>query len=451
MLAASAAGAISGATASQAIATQAASPPLKPSQLLSIVDFGAREDASDNSRAIERAVKAGMASGRAVEIPPGVFTFSNIDLGRNDATEPARLALVGQGTLRSTISGIAITASRGQFYDLVIDGVRFESKAGAGTCLIDGDAFRRLIFSPGTQIDQFDWVIRATDYLQTVRMIGTIIRGGAKAVVQSPMAYDCTFAHNIIEFVTDAIVIDGSNDPAVHTCRIVDNLIEGLGGRAITLGACVATTISGNYFEENQGGDIRLDAGSAPHKGLTVQNNSIQLAKTRRDAGHYGVVWGKSTALPVRAGGNFSTGNLHDTRGVTGLIDMSGDFAAGELYSGYETETSATRAPVGRAIYSDGLASHWAWFDRYMTIDPYLGELRFGGQFDSILGNAAEPPVIAYGRASPEQDPRAYERKRWARGSVVFNAEPARGKAFGWICLRAGEPGQWEDLKASGR
>jgi hypothetical protein len=414
---------------------------------VSITDFGASETNPDNKIFLERAAAAAMSSGRSLAIPAGTFNFSQIDLRRNDEVSPTRLVLSGPGTLRSTYRGTAITASQGPFYDLVVDGIRFESVAGKGTKLFDGDAFLRLIITPGTQISEFDWAIYGTQYLQSVRMIGAIIRGGYGAVVKAPMAYDCQFTHNIIEFVTDGIVIDGNNDPAVHTCAIENNIIEGIGGTAVILGTCLATKISGNYMEGNRGGDIRLDAGSSPHKGLMVQANSIQTTPERIEAHEYGITWGASTALPVKAGNNFCTGPLHNTTGTTGLIDMSGDYSPVELYKGYALENTVGRAPTGRTIYNDGLAQHVAWFDRYLTLDPWRNEVRFGGSSKSTVSGQLEPPVLTFGEGSPEKDAGNYDRKTWARGSVVFNANAARGEPAGWICIRAGEPGKWASLR----
>ncbi|RYD40454.1 MAG: hypothetical protein EOP83_35250, partial [Verrucomicrobiaceae bacterium] len=145
---------------------------------ISITDFGARPEADDNRQAIEKAIAAALASGRTVLIPVGKFRYSRIDFGRNDAASPTRLLITGVGTLVSTFRGTSMIASRGPFYDLVIDGVRFESVEGAGTALIDGDSFIRLIFTPGTQIRGFDWVIRGEQALQSIRMMGCIVRGG---------------------------------------------------------------------------------------------------------------------------------------------------------------------------------------------------------------------------------------------------------------------------------
>src|SRR5690606_36358902 len=122
------------------------------------------------------------------------------------------------------------------------------------------------------------------------------------------------------------------------------------------LGACLSTTVAGNDLEGNEGADILLNAGTAPHKGLRVQDNSIQMAPRRVATHAYGVVWGGSTALPVRAGGNFCSGPLHDTTGVSAIIDMSGDFSPLELYKGHRPDTHSERSPVGRAVYSDGIA-----------------------------------------------------------------------------------------------
>lgn len=416
-----------------------------PVQGVAITDHGASPDLSDNKPAIERAIRVAARSGRAVVVPPGIFRFSTIDLGENDGTDPRRFVLSGPGTLHSAHRGTAITAASGPFYDLVIDGPAFESIPGRGTTLLDGDRFRRLVIAPGTQIRNFDWVIRAADYLQTVRMIGAIIRGGAGAVVRAPTAFDCVFSHNIIEFVTDGFVIDGGNDPALSRCSIDDNLIEGIGGRAIVLGACLATSVSNNYLENNTGGDIRLDAGSAPHKGLRVQGNAIQLAPAALKDGRFGIVWGRSTALPARAGGNFCNGNLHDTAGTTAVIAMDGDYAAGQLYRGYSAAGRQPNAPVGRASFSDGLMQHFAWFDRAITIDPHQSEIGFRGRF----GPSGETPVLTFGTRSPQQDPAAFDRKAWTRGSIVFNAAPGPGGEAAWMCVRSGTPGIWGSLRLS--
>lgn len=415
-----------------------------------ITFFGARTDAADNSVAIQRAIESAMRNGRTVYVPPGTFNYTRLDFGRNDAVKPTRLVLTGTGTLRSTVPGTSIVASGGAFYDLVIDGLRFESVAGAGTRLIDGARFIRLIITPGTQIENFDWVIHAgADHLQSVRMLGVIIRGGYGAVVQAPMAYDCVFAQNILEFGRDGFVIDGGNDPAVHSCKFVDNNIEGMSGRAMVFGSCLATTVGGNYLEDNRGGDILLNAGTAPHKGLRVQGNSIQLSAARLAAGAFGIVWGRSTALPVKAGGNFCTGPLHDTEGASALIDMTGDWSQVALYRGHGRGAPPGPAPVGRAVYSDGLAQHISWADRYLSLDPHQNEIRFGGKHDSQVGNRREPPVICFGPAPPADAPKAFERTSWARGSIVINVNAGPGAAAAWICIRAGQPGRWEPIALS--
>ena len=408
---------------------------------VSITDYGARPDRADNSEAIGRAIQAALETARVVVIPAGTFRFSTVDFKSNEGSDPRRLVLTGHGTLHSEFGGAALTAKAGPFYDLVIDGPAFESVAGRGTTLLDGDRFRRLVIAPGTQIRNFDWVIRAEEYLQSVRMIGAIIRGGGNAVVKAPIAFDCVFSHNIVEFVTDGFVIDGGNDPALSRCSIDDNVIEGIGGRAIVLGACLATSICNNYLENNTGGDIRLDAGTAPHKGLRLQGHAIQFSRQALAEGRFAVTWGRSTALPVRAGGNFCNGNLHDTAGASALIDMNGDFAAGELYRGYDPR-SERNAPVGRALFSDGLAQHYAWFDRAITIDPHQSEVGFSRPF------AEEGTrVLTFGPNSPQQDAKAFDRKRWCRGSIVFNAMPQAKGIAAWICVRSGTPGSWAPIR----
>jgi hypothetical protein len=481
-------------------------------EVVSITDFGATTGATDNKTAIEAAVTSAMANGRSVYIPPGVFKFSQINLGTNSADVAQRLVISGPGTLRTTYSGYAIT-STGVFNDLIIDGVRFLGVEGSGTKLFNGDNFLRLMLLPGCQFSNLDWVVHATGYLQSLRMIGCIVRIGTPggAVVKAPMAYDCNISQNVMEYVWDGVVIDGPG-VASNRCKIAENTIEGIGGRAIVLAGCLGTAVCDNYMEDNTGGDIYLNAGTDAHLGVRIQGNKIEFSASRQaqtrgsftgsisgttltitavafgtlavgtningsgitpgtiigalgtgtggvgtyilasaqtvasttiTSGAFGIVWGQSAQNAVRAGGNYCSGNLHDTTGTTGFIDMGGDVAGGELYTGYRVENVSSRAPLGRAFYFSDTVNYMAYNDRYVGLDPYRQEIRFGGKFDSTTGGTDEPPVISFGTASPSADPAQYERTKWAKGSVVFNANAASAAAGYWVCTVAGTPGTW--------
>lgn len=356
-----------------------------------------------------------------------------------DTARPTKFTIGGEGVIKFTESGYLFDTATPMtyFYDLVIGGgLRFISSAGAGSKMINGDKFIRLILCPGLQVNKFDWVIHGVAYLQSVRMMGVICRGGNGAFVKAPMAYDSVFQSNIMEFGNDGIVIDGPGDPAVHTTSIIDNVIEGMGGRGAVLGACLASQVIGNYMEGNVGGEVFLNAGTAPHKGLEVRLNSFQQHTDRLAAGAYSIVWGESTALAVRSGGNFCTGHLHDMTDVAAIIDMTGDIVS----AGKNLFTPDT----GRYAYFNDAQAVVGWFDRKMILDPFRQEVAFTGKHDS----GGTGPVITFGTNSPSNDAAQFERTTWARGSVVFNVNAASGQPCGWQCLESGTPGTWSFLAA---
>lgn len=398
-------------------------------------------NAAADTAAFERCIAYAMANGRAICVPdnPAPFKFNSIDFPKNeigvdgDTARPTRLLICGPGQIEYVGDTYMFDCSDGYFYDLVIDGPRFVCTSGNGAAAINGDKFIRLVIAPGVQFEKFDYVIRApNDYLQSVRMYGVICRGGVEAFVKAPMSYDCLFHGCIMEFGWDGIVIDGDGDPAVHTTSIVDNVIEGMAGRGIVLGSCLSSSVIGNYMEGNDQGEVFLNASSVPHKGIFVQLNSFQQTSARLLAGAYSIVWGASSALTARSGGNFCTGHLHDTAGTAGLLDTFGDFVA--------LGKNVSRPNVGRTVDTDGFTYVFRWFDRFAKIDPYQNELVLGGKHNS----GGQPPIISFGTASPQAAPALYERTTFARGSVIFNVGAAIGQPIGWICTAAGTPGAWE-------
>lgn len=398
-------------------------------------------DALADTAAFERAVLYAMANGRALAIPDNAtpFRFNSIDFPVNqigvdgDTARPTRLLICGTGQVEYVgADPFMFDCSAGYFYDLVVDGPRFLSTPGNGAAAFNGDKFIRLVIAPGVQFEKFDYVVYAATYIQSIKMFGAICRGGEQAFVKAPQAYDCSFIGNIMEFGIDGIVIDSpSADPAVHTCQIVSNVIEGMTGRGIVTGACLATMITGNYMEGNLGGEVFLDEGISPHNGLIVSGNSFQQRAERLAANAYSVVWGASLALSARAGGNFCTGHLHDLTGAAGILDTFGDVVV--------PGKNITTPDVGRSITTDGLSLITRWFMRHVRLDPYFNEVTLGGKHDS----GGTSPCITFGTANPEGSPGLYERTTWAKGSVVFNVDPASADAGYWVCLTAGTPGTW--------
>lgn len=100
----------------------------------------------------------------------------------------------------------------------------------------------------------------------------------------------------------------------VQTFNFIDNTVESLIGRPVTLGGGRDILITGNYFEANRSGlglayDLQLASGSYPLYGCVVQANLFYLTAAQVvDVGDYAVNYGQ----PVSATsiGNWCVGKL---------------------------------------------------------------------------------------------------------------------------------------------
>lgn len=419
-----------------------------------------------DTQAMNRCVAFAMKNSRVVEIPvntpvsgspllvPDPFMFSNIVLPKNeigpdgDVARPAKLTICGSGTVLFADPGILFDCAEGAFYDLVIAGnLRFEAAAALNSKFINGEKFIRLFLNPGLQINKFRWGVYCEDtgaigskYLQTLRVMGVIWRGqsgldGFGAFIKAPMGYDTRVTHNIVEFGADGIVVDGQGAPALNVCTLSDNVIEGMGGRGIVAGAGLALRINGNYMEGNLGGEIFLNASTQSHIGIIVQSNGLQAHPARIAAGKYSIVWGPSLTGTALAGGNYSTGNLHDLTGASGLLIAVGDTVA--------QGSNVVRPGIGRYVTTNAFTYVFNWFGQSVWLDPYLQEMAFYDRF----AFEGEPVVRTHGTNSPGNDAIQFARKKWAKGSQVDSVVAANtGDAIGWICTVSGSPGSWKPI-----
>lgn len=303
-------------------------------------------------------------------------------------------------------------------------GTRFSSVTNHAP-LVDGDALRRVSFS-GCCFAQIDTCLYSASYAQTFYFDSAcVIRQGSGWFIDILYGYDIKFIGNIVEHREHFWrTRSTTGDPACNSFICNDNLIEGLTGKAIEWGACYACEIDGNYMEANAGGYIDCSVSTSLHKGLSITNNSIQLTAPQISNGDRPIKWGK-TAVPLKSGGNASTGNLHDLTGTTEFVDMFGDYAAGELYNGYKLETDPTRSPVGYARYARGSVVYEAFNDRYIGTDPFIRGRRIGGVgYEDTVDGVLAPIYEVFGTANPELSPATYGNRKWAKGSMVTLPAP---------------------------
>lgn len=409
-----------------------------------------------DTQAMNRAVIYAMDNGRSVEIPDNdvPFKFGNIVLPKNeqgtdgDIARPTKFTIHGAGAVVFDGTGFLFDCTAGVFYDLVIaGGLRFEATGGGDSKFINGEKFIRLVLAPGLQINKFRWGVYCDSsgaigakYLQSVRATAVIFRGqaglnGVGAFIKAPMAYDLHVNFCIIEFGSDGIVIDGQGGPAFNVGSLSYNVIEGMGGRGIVVGACLGVQIHNNYMEGNLGGEIFTNAGTQSHIGISIQGNGLQAHASRIAAGAYSIVWNASLTVSATAGGNYSTGNLHDLTGASGLLNAVGDVVA--------AGSNVVRPGIGRYVTTNAFTFVYNWFGQSVWLDPYLQEVAFFDQYTF----EGEPVVRTHGTNSPANDAAQFARKKWAKGSQVDSVAAANtGDAVGWICTVSGTPGTWRPV-----
>jgi len=413
---------------------------------------------SDSTAAIQAAYDNAQVTGRALYIPDGRFLCEKLLLNNTITYTRSEkmMKICGPGTIVNTnTSSPMITADPASSHGVglfIFKDMTFEDAEGA-FALIDGDRVRRTIFD-GVFFNRVARGVYAAAYIQSIYFTGCTIRGSGigRWFVDVNSLFNVRFSGNIIEHRGNFLRTRSTTaDPAVNSLVIENNLIEGLSGKAIELGACYATNITNNYFEGNTGGDLDCGKSTAFHKGLTIKGNAFQpYGDLLANADYYPIIWGKAATGGLNSGGNSSTGNLHDNSGTASMIDMTGDHASGRLYRGYASSKAVDRAPTGYAEYNDGPSKYLAVSDRLLRLDPFNRGIAYqgGAGYGSEVDGEIAPVWHMLGTANPGLAPRNYGERKWARGSYVWNAMPSElgepGKRYivkGWLCITAGQGG----------
>jgi len=420
----------------------------KLEQYVSVKDFGAVCDGvTDDTAAVQDAFDYAVANDVNLFFP-GLAKVFFITINRSLLTTQKRLVVSGGGKgglYKSDAGTMFVTDLDAEL--ITFDNMYFKTDAGVLAQVINGATYRRIIFS-NCAFDRIRMFNNSTLYAQSIYAMGCSAWGWTGYFAAMPIAYDLHFTNNLIE-QGDAFlsIYDASADPAMNTCTIDGNVIQGLSGvagPAISLAACYGVTITGNYLEGNVGGDIECDKGSALHKGLTITGNGIQQDAAMITANEYAIKWG-DTATGLVSGGNAVTGRLHKfgTQNSRGALNLGTDYASIELYEGYASLSTSGRAPVGNVSYWLGGDQVFAAGSRFFALNPTDGQISFGGVFtDTVTGSLVHPKIL-FGLTSPQSNPGDYGNIKWCKGSRVMNASPAVGSPKGWICTVSGQPGTW--------
>lgn len=241
------------------------------------------------------------------------------------------LNLIGVGGgIKKTDVGTIFSSSYTDTGDIVSSNMKYEGKTGNDTVVWDCDKLIRINSVSDSYVD-IDSVVRALKrYSQTVKFINCTITGGAGWAFEWKSSFDtlidgCTIEHRE-NGIRNAVM---TSDPDNNTLRIINNVIEGLSGKAIELGSSFGVTLLGNYMELNSGGYMDLSLSSNYHNGLSIMGNTFQLSETEINNNIPAIKLGKLGNNGVLSSGNTSNGVLYETinSGTPGLLSSIGDIS----------------------------------------------------------------------------------------------------------------------------
>lgn len=239
----------------------------------------------------------------------GSLTIDKIGAGRRS------LNFIGLGGgIKKTDAGNIFSSTNIDTGDISSSNMKFEGRTGKGTVVWDCDKLIRINSVNDSYVDIDSVVCARNRHSQTVKFICCNITGGAGWAFEWKRSFDtlidgCTIEHR--EHGIRNTVMTG--DPDNNTLRIINNVIEGLSGKAVELGSSFGVTIMGNYMEMNKGGYIDLSSSSNYHNGLSLIGNTFQLSETEIQNNIPAINLGKLGNNGVLSSGNVSTGVLYET------------------------------------------------------------------------------------------------------------------------------------------
>lgn len=260
-------------------------------------------------QAIDYAIENGnsIRFSRMYDLTGGTITLNKPSSNR----EILYLLGVGGGIKKDDV-GIVFTATSADMGDIVSSNMKYSSISGSNTVIWNCDKLIRIVSSNDSYVN-VDTIVRAnTRYVQSITFSNCTITGGTGWAFEWHHSFDVTINNCKIEHRDSAIRNTSfANDPDNNTLRIIDNVIEGLSGKAMQLGSSFGVSIQGNYMEACLGGYGDLAQSTNFHNGLSITKNTVQQTPTQVSAntpafdlkgmGNYG----------VHSAGNTSTGVMY--------------------------------------------------------------------------------------------------------------------------------------------
>ncbi len=450
--------------------------------------LGAKGDGkTDDTAAFEAGIKAISEQGGVLYIPEGNYRITRRLLvgGSHPNTKKPLdyIEIVGAGKNATRLLGDGVDYILGAAH---VTNQREGSKSFGERTIIHGLTIRDLTFSPydtgkegrcgGIDVSyMIRWSVRNCQFVglttgiysldrakmpdaahdalavYIIRIHDNLFYGCSDYAIKLGRIFDLSIENNEIEHGTGGIRVGVSGDgfdAAANNIRIVNNIIEGLGGKEPAIGgSCwIGSRIIGNYFEANQGGDIELTPGSKDgwSRSNTIASNTFQPTKAQRASGNYGAI--KLTkALDTIISGNFTTGAnlLHPEssdlgRGVNLISNtLNNPPEIGDIKGARHGNPADYLGKLNETSWKQ--AEQWTVTSPIGAVGIHsLYGLRFEPQ-----GSAARS--IAYATAPPQEKERRYQ-----AGDLLFNLNPVptsgNKMTLGWVCVESGSPGSWKTM-----
>lgn len=414
-------------------------------------------DFADIPDAIAWAMSAG--GRRCIVLPGGELDMTGkqflLPATPVEPTSPLYFKTSGGTKIIKNDGGYLFDVDGAFFYDLIVEGLQFEGVEGAGCTLFNTDKIIRLT-AERNHSKYIDHYMKGSSYCQTVRFVNNTQRYG-KSFCTHLYGYDAWFAGNIIEHGLDGIKFTRSSaDYALLNSVIQSNVIEGMAGVGVQLGACAAVQVFGNYQELN-GTYTDFGASSLAHASLQHRGNWYFMDAPQVAANKRPVITGNHLKNFV-SGGNFSNGHLYDNTACTSsMMSLEGsDYAIGQLYVGHTTLTDPARNPINGVHFFEGHKEVWAFGKQTTYIDAVTGGFGHSNATTQVVvGSLLVHPETLYGPVNPQTSPAFYGNRAWAKGSRILNDNPVvsgvvpnRIYVGGWTCIQSSsaapaDPGVW--------
>lgn len=363
-----------------------------------------------------------------------------ITIDKNPWYDRRVLALVGLGGgIRKDDAGVIFTSPEVNTGDVSTTGIKYQSVAGAGTIVFDGDKLLRII-SNGCDYRNVDRIIRQVEpgrWIQSVRLSHEHVVGGSGPAIEVIESYDTSIISNLFEDRDGGFwnVTPATGMFQNRNLRIIGNVMENMSGTPIKLGSCWTTVVTGNYFEQNgvgKNGDAAIGpvVGSPTHidcysiqptfghAGLVIEGNMFSGRATQKSARSVSVLLGRAyQGKPVALRSNVADGGvlfkMADYANGAAVTDGSNYVEGGDVFypsqgpkfvgahaTAGTTGTRPQAAPVSASFFDTSLGKP-VWMKTPGTAGYCILRLTAGadagGNVTITLGGVASTVAVAAG------------------------------------------------------